>query len=122
MQARAAELINPGEYEFTTTTDGNARTLSHCVTPDDAKMANGDSKSGREAAERAAKGRCTIQSYDVAGNKVSFEMTCGDAVLASTTTYHGDTSEGDLVTTRTVNGVRSTAHTHTTARRLGNCK
>ena len=121
--SRAADLLNPGEYQWTTKTNAEeARTFSSCVTPEMAKMANGDSRSGREAAERAGKARCTIQAYEIAGNKVSSRMTCGDRELTSTVTYHGDTSEGDLTVTMTAGGTAHVDHVHTSAKRLGACK
>jgi len=104
LPARAADLIHPGQYEFTNTTDGHAHTFSYCISPDKARLANGDSKSGREEAEKEGKGRCSIQSYDVTGSTVSYRMTCNGTVLTSTTTYHDDTSEGDVASTRTVDG------------------
>jgi len=85
-------------------------------------MFNGDSASGRAAAEKADRGRCAIQAYEIAGNKVSFRMTCGEQTMASTVTFHGDTSEGDLTVTQNADGVARVARTHTTARRLGDCK
>lgn len=119
--SRAADLWNPGEYQWTMKTNADApRTTTTCVTPEMAMMANGDSRSGREAAMKANKGRCSIQEYDVSGNKVTYRITCGDRVMASTTTFHGDSSEGDLTTTVANGGAVS--HTHTTAKRLGACK
>jgi hypothetical protein len=119
--SRAADLWNPGEYQWTMKTDADApRAATTCVTPEMAMMANGDSRSGREAAMKANKGRCSIQEYDVSGNKVTYRITCGDRVMASTTTFHGDSSEGDLTTTVANGGAVS--HMHTTAKRLGACK
>ena len=119
--SRAADLWNPREYQWTMKTDADApRTATTCVTPEMAMMANGDSRSGREAAMKANKGRCSIQEYDVSGNKVVYQITCGDRVMASTTTFHGDSSEGDLTTTVANGGAVS--HMHTTAKRLGACK
>lgn len=76
----------------------------------------------RAAAEKAGKGRCAIQAYDIAGNKVSYRIACGDRFMESTTTFHGESSEGDLTTTRTAEGVKRVDHTHTTAKRIGACK
>lgn len=121
--SQAADLVNPGEYQWTTKTDDDApRTFNSCVTPEMSRMFNGDSRSGREAAEKAGKGRCTIQTYEIAGNKVSYRMTCGDRLLESTTTFHGDSSEGDLTATHAVAGAAQVDHMHTTAKRLGACR
>lgn len=121
--AKAADIANPGEYEWTMkTNDDPVRTIKTCMSPEMAKMFNGDSASGRAAAEKADKGRCAIQAYEIAGNKVSYRTACGDRLMESTTTFHGDSSEGDLTTTRTAEGVKRVDHTHTTAKRVGACK
>lgn len=123
LPAQAADLANPGEYEWTMkTNDEPVRTIKTCMTPEMAKMFNGDSRSGREAADKADRGRCAIQAYEIAGNKVTYRITCGDRLMESTTTFHGDSSEGDLTTTRTAEGVKRVDHTHTTAKRVGACK
>lgn len=121
--ANAAELVNPGQYEWTMKTNADApRVISMCVTPEVAAMTNGDSRSGRAAAEKANKGRCSIQEYEVAENRVSYRITCGEKVMVSSTTYHGDTSEGDLTTTTTTAGAAHVDRMHVTAKRLGPCK
>jgi hypothetical protein len=121
--ANAADLVNPGQYEWTMKTNADApRVISTCVTPEVAAMTNGDSRSGREAAAKANKGRCSIQEYEVAGNHVSYRITCGDKVMVSSTTYHGNTSEGDLTTTTTAAGAAHVDRMHVTAKRLGPCK
>jgi hypothetical protein len=123
LPAQAADIANPGEYEWTMkTNDDPVRTVKTCMTLEMAKMFNGDSASGRAAAEKADRGRCAIQAYEIAGNKVSYRIACGDRLMESTTTFRGDTSEGDLTTTRTAEGARRVDHTHTTAKRIGACK
>ena len=101
---------------------GEAGCKASLVSPVSNSLQNGDSKSGREAAELEGKGRCTIESYDITGNTVTYLMTCNGTVLAGTTTYHGDGSEGDLTSTRTVKGKEQTDRIHVTAKRLGDCK
>jgi hypothetical protein len=115
---QAGDRMQPGEWEFTLTTDGSSHTAAHCVTLVDASEMNGDTKSGREAAERKANGRCTIQSYAIQGDTVSYSLSCGNRSIDSTTTYHGDTSDGSLTTT--VQGAKAVV-THVKARRLGAC-
>jgi len=88
-----------GKWEFAMTTDGDTHTVSRCITADKASEFNGDAKSGREFAEKAAKGRCTINSYEIAGETVSHSISCSGRRIDSTTTFHGDSSEGSLVTT-----------------------
>jgi Protein of unknown function (DUF3617) len=113
----ATERMAAGQWEFVMTTDGSARTINQCITAEKANEANGDSKSGREYAEKNAKGRCAIESYEIAGDKVTYGLTCGTAHIESITTFHGNTSEGSKVTTTDGKSVR----TEIKGRRLGAC-
>jgi Protein of unknown function (DUF3617) len=119
---RAAERFTAGQDEIAATTDGKTQTFTHCITPDDAKGINADAKTGRELAEKAGKGLCTIRAYDVKGNTVSSTMACGDSVTTSSATYHSDSFEGDTTTTVTVGGKRLTRTAHTKGKRIGACK
>ena len=96
----AADRAQTGSWEFTMTTNGQARTATSCVTPEEAAAANGDTKSARAAAEKAAKGRCTFPAFDVTGDTVTYKMDCAGTIMESTATYHGDTMTGVLKTTR----------------------
>jgi Protein of unknown function (DUF3617) len=116
----AAERMVPGQWEFTMTTKGASHSSKYCVDADLAAVANGDSRSGREAAERQAaktKSNCAITDFTVKGDTVSYTMTCGARTIRSTATYRGDQYEGTLKT--------KTASEETTtdvvARRLGPC-
>ena len=51
----AADRMPPGQYEMVTTADGKTETDSVCQTPEMAKIANGDAKSGREECWRLLK-------------------------------------------------------------------
>ena len=113
----AAERMAPGQWEFALTTDGSTHTMSQCITAEKALEFNGDSKSGREHAEKDAKGRCAINSYEIAGDVVSYSMTCGTRHMDSVTTFHGDSSDGVLVTTADGKIIR----TQVKARRSGAC-
>jgi hypothetical protein len=113
----AAERMDRGQWEFAMTTDGSTRTFKQCITADKANEVNGDTQSARAFAEKHSNGRCTIKSYEVAGDKVSYSLACGDRQIDSVTTYHGDTSEGSLVTTS--DGKSTTAQVK--AKRLGAC-
>jgi len=113
----AAERMATGQWEFTMTTDGSTHAMKQCITAEKANEVNGDSKSGREYAEKNAKGRCTIKSYEIAGDTVSYSLTCGSRDIQSVTTFHGDSSEGVLTTTDEGKPVR----TQVKARRLGAC-
>jgi hypothetical protein len=115
----AADRLTAGEYEFTATTNGNTRTSTHCFTADDAKAVNADAKAGRDFAERAAKGACTITTYDVTGETVSYTMACGESVTTTSVTYHGDSFESD---TTTIVGKSTARAMHTTGKRVGICK
>lgn len=114
----AADRLHAGLWEFTMTTDGSARTFQHCVTVKEAASANGDTRSARASAEKESAGRCTVLDYKVAGETVSYALQCGTRTIRSTATYHGDTSEGDLVSK---NGSEPEAVSHVRAKRLGDC-
>ncbi|HMA22287.1 MAG TPA: DUF3617 family protein [Gemmatimonadaceae bacterium] len=116
---RAADRLTAGQYEFTATTSGKTRTSAQCFTADDAKAINADTKAGRDYAEKAAKGACTIRTYDATGDTVSYTMACGESVTTISATYHGDSFEGD---TTTVVGTSIAKATHTQAKRVGICK
>ncbi len=51
------------------TTDDSTRTLTQCITAEKASEVNGDTQSARANAEKHSNGRCTIKSFDVAGDK-----------------------------------------------------
>ncbi len=115
---RAADRMQPGKWEFTMTSNGTSSTLSHCVDAEEAAGVNGDAKAARAHAEKKAKGRCTIKSYDIQRNTVTYSLVCGDRTIDSTATFHGDSSEGTLKTT-TADGKVDTKTVK--ARRLGAC-
>jgi hypothetical protein len=113
----AAERLTSGQYEFAMTTDGATRKFSQCITPSKAAEVNGDTASGRALAEKNANGRCKVDAYEAAGDQVSYTLTCGDRVIRSVTTFHGDSSLGSLATT--AQGKTTTAQV--SARRVGAC-
>jgi Protein of unknown function (DUF3617) len=114
----AADRLQTGQWEFSSTTDGKANTFKQCVTAEKAGSVNGDTKTARAYAEKEAAGHCTIQDYKVDGNVVSYAMTCGSRTIRSTATYRGDTFEGDLIS-KNEGGPEIVSHVK--ARRLGNC-
>jgi len=114
----AAERMVPGEWEFTMVTDGATRTFSSCMTAADGAQINGDSNSGRAAAEKKSAGRCTVQAYEIKGDSVTYTLLCGTRTIASATSFHGVTSEGTLITT--TDGKAVTAQVK--ARRVGACR
>jgi Protein of unknown function (DUF3617) len=113
----AADRMLPGQWEFTTTTEGDPHVFAHCMSTEDAGQVNGDSKSGKLAAEKKAEGRCTVESFAAAGNSVEYTLVCGSRTIKSATVFHGDSSEGTLTTT--VDGKVVTSQVK--ARRLGAC-
>lgn len=114
---RAADRLQIGQWEFTSTTNGTPNTFKHCVTSDEAASVNHDTKTARAYAEKHAVGRCTINDYKVEGSAVSYSLTCGDRTIRSLTNFHGDSSEGDLFTK--VGGKETVSHIK--ARRIGAC-
>jgi len=114
----AAERMKAGNWEFTTTTDGQGtRTFKKCMTPEDAKSVNGDEKTGRAAAEKSAGQHCALKEYKIVGETVSYALACDTAAIKSTATYHGDSFEGTMTTQR---GGKD-ATTRVKGRRLGAC-
>jgi hypothetical protein len=118
LSVRAADRMAAGQWEFTLTGNGESRTMKQCMTPDQANEMNGDTKTARGFAEKRAKGRCTIKSYDIQGNTVKYSLVCGDRTIDSSTTFTGDTSEGTLTTTTADGNVDVKT---VKARRLGAC-
>lgn len=115
---QAADRMTPGQWETTTTAAGKTHTTTACITPDMAKLANADEKTGRALTEKAGAGVCVLGTYQDSGNKVSYTMTCGKSETAtSTTTYRGDTAES--VMTHTYDGKTTT--TQIKLRRVGTC-
>jgi len=79
--AQAGDRIAGGKWEAAMTTDGETRTVSFCVSAAEAAAINGDSKSGREFAEKKAGGRCAISAYEIKGDTVSYSLACGDRTI-----------------------------------------
>ncbi len=114
---RAAERMAAGQWQFTMTTDGSSRGVTHCVTPAEAGGVNGDSNAGRAYAEKAASGHCAVKSYAAAGETVTYSLSCGDRTIESRSTYHGDHFDGTLTTTTAGKAVRTAVK----GQRLGPC-
>jgi hypothetical protein len=116
----AAARMVLGQWEFTMTTKGAGHSSKYCFDADLAAVVNGDSRTGREAAEKNAakmKSNCKVTDFTVKGDTVSHTMTCGDRTILSTATYHGDSYEGVMKTK--AGSVETT--TDVKARRLGAC-
>ena len=115
-----AERMTPGQWEFTTTTNGASHSSKYCVDTDLAAVANGDSRTGKEAAEKNAaktKSNCKVTDFTANGDTVSYTLTCGARTITNSTRYHGDSYEG-VLTTKTASGQTTS---DIKARRLGAC-
>lgn len=103
------------------TTDGATRSVKFCIDAAEAASNNGDSKTGRDFAEKKAQkagSRCTVEAYDIKDSTVSYTLLCGDRTIKSTQTYRGDVAEGVLSTS--LQG-KATTTTQIKSRRLGSC-
>ena len=102
------------------TTDDATRTVSYCVSSEEATSINGDSRTGREFAEKKARkagSSCAFKSYEIKGDTGSYALTCGFRTITDTTISHGDTSEG----VKTVAHEGKTVTTRLKSRRAGMC-
>jgi hypothetical protein len=89
--ARAADRVQPGQWETTITAGARDRVLKSCVTAAEANVANGDEKTFRASVVKTAEDAgCTVKDVKVSGNQVISDATCGGQQNTSTTTYHGD--------------------------------
>src|ERR1700710_93627 len=96
-----AERMKAGEWEFTTTTQGQgSRTFKKCMTPADAASVNGDEKTGRAAAERSAGPHCARKEYKIVGETVSYALAWDSSAISSTAPYRGDSFEGTMTAKR----------------------
>jgi hypothetical protein len=118
--AGAAERLESGKWESAITTDGDTRTITYCVAPDEAASINGNSKTARDFAESKAKkagAPCTFKSYEVKGDTVSYAMTCGTRTISDKTASHGQSSEG----TKTIVKDGTTVTMLLKSKRIGAC-
>jgi len=89
--ARAADRVQPGQWETTITAGGRDRVMKACVTAAEASVANGDEKTFQASVVKTAQDAgCTVKDVKVSGNQVTSDATCGGMQATSTTTYHGD--------------------------------
>lgn len=102
------------------TTDGATRTVTGCLSADEAASINGDSRSARDFAEKKGEklhSPCKIKSYEIKGDTGSYSLICGTRTITDTTTYHGETTEG----VKTVTNEGKTVTTRLKSRRVGAC-
>lgn len=117
---KAAERVVSGKWEYAMTTDDATHTVSACLSADEAASINGDSKTGRDFAEKKAeklRSTCKIKSYEIKGDTVLYSLACGDRTISDKTVFHGETSDG--VKTLIYDGKTTT--THVKSRRIGTC-
>ena len=89
--ARAADRVQPGQWETTITAGARGRVLKSWVTAAEANLANGDEKTFQQSVVKTAEDAgCTVRDVKVSGNQVISDATCGGHQNTSTTTYHGD--------------------------------
>jgi hypothetical protein len=117
---QAAERTNVGQWEFTSTVNGEAKTRTYCITPAQVKGINGDAQADHDFLEKGAAARhCTIKDFKLEGNTLSYTQACAGYTFSDRTTYSGDSSEGVLTTK--MEG-KEAIITHMKGRRLGACK
>ncbi len=117
----AAERLASGKWEYAMTTDGATRTVTGCLSADEAASINGDAKSARDFAEKKGEklgSPCKIKSYEIKGDTGSYVLACGDRTITDKTVYHGETSEGIKTV---VTGDGKVISTHIKSRRIGTC-
>jgi hypothetical protein len=115
----AGSRVVSGQWEYTMSADGETESnkLTACMTAEEAAAFNGDSKTGRAYFEKKQPRTCTIKSFELQGNTMSYRLACGDRSIENKVTFHGDTSEGVTIT-KAPDGTHTM---HTKARRLGAC-
>ena len=121
--ALAQERLRAGLWEMTTTKGGQViNTGTHCFTAEDARSANGDAKTLRDATDASfAKASCKVKDLTVTGNAVSYVAECGSGAdahtLSSVASYRGDTVEGQMTVKRGTSAETTTSKGH----RVGAC-
>lgn len=116
----AGTRVVSGEWEYTTTTDGEpeSQKTTACMSADEAAAINGDAKMARAFFERKSRGRCTIAKFELKGSTMSYTLSCGARSIENTVTFHGETSEGVTI----AKGPDGTDTMHIKSRRLGVCR
>lgn len=116
---QAAERTHVGQWEFVSTVDGKSTTRNYCIKPAQVEGINGDAAANRAFLEKGAAARhCTIKDFKLAADTLSYTQVCAGYTFSDRTTYHGDSSEGELTTK--MEG-KPAVVTHMKGRRLGDC-
>jgi hypothetical protein len=91
----SADRVQAGMWE-TKMTIGSAKPMvsKHCITASEATQMNGDAAALRKYVEQSTaaktRGRCSVKSVKVEGNRTIVTIACGKTEVVGTTTYHGD--------------------------------
>ena len=113
--ANAADRVQAGQWESTTTMQGHNSTSSTCMSQSDADALNGDEKAIRAVSEKGfGIAHCKVTDVKVNGNHVKVTAACDGTPVVSTSDYHGDSFEGTTVTEGHGVTIRS--------KRIGACK
>ncbi|HEV8432633.1 MAG TPA: DUF3617 family protein [Thermoanaerobaculia bacterium] len=105
----SAGPMKAGKWEVTLETPAGNRTVTRCVTQDEADHPKAPQKKNDE---------CKIDNYKVDGNTVTFNVSCkSGATMDGKTTYTGDTYAGEM---HMKMGDREFTQ-HSTGKYLGKC-
>lgn len=104
----AAGPIKAGKWEVTIDTPAGPKTVTRCVTQEEAD---------KPQAPKMRDGECKIDYFKVDGNVISFKATCPRGTVEGKTTYSGDTFTGE---THMKMGDREMTQ-HSTGKFLGKC-
>jgi hypothetical protein len=116
--AHAQERMKSGKWEVTITSEGKSSTNAHCLPLDQVAMANGSSEQIRTTMEKGAAAiHCKLQDFKVDGDTISYTYACPASTTKSKTTYHGNSYESEIVSTR--DGKEHTRQVK--GHRLGDC-
>lgn len=119
----AAQPMQPGEWEFTSTMTSPAMpnphtmTFRNCVKKEDADdPTRWMGKQNQKSECKVTPGRKTKDSY-------TWEMTCPDSKMSGTVRFRGGTAlESDMHMTGEQRGRKFEVNTRMTGKRLGPCK
>lgn len=116
VNAQAQDRIRSGVFEVKI---NDTTVASRCYSAAEVKNFNSDARTLEDWQEKqAARSKCTLKDFKVAGNTISFTLVCADHTTATTGAYHGDSFE----TFSTVTKGKEVSKTHMQGRRTGDCK
>jgi hypothetical protein len=118
----AAQQMQPGEWEFTSTMSSPAMPQAHtmtfrnCIKPEDA----GDPT--RWMGKQNQKSDCKVTPGAKTKDSYSWEMTCPDSKMKGTVRFRGGTAlESDMHMTGEQRGRKFEVYTRMSGKRLGPC-